>query len=126
MLPLAVVTTFAVAVSDGIDWSKASDDLRFASLKPVMTEGEVRRLRLGKKADLIGCGGDMDKEGNTVVCCDLGYSFKLKGRKVPLTISFVQIHQPKVMPWALVSFKIEGGATYRPNSIGQYVAVPTK
>lgn len=150
MLAFAIAASFTT-LPDAIDWSKASDNLRFASLKPVMTEAEVQRLRVGKQSDFIGCGSGTVKDGNTLSGCDLGYVFKLTGRKEPLCIHFDLIGQavkelqpadpwasswsgwgqdrsppPKPVLWTLVSFEVEAGATYKRNEDGLYVAEPKR
>jgi len=144
MFAFAIATTLAT-LPDSIVWAKASDDLRFASFKPVMTEVEVKRLKVGKECDRIGCGSGTDKDGNTISGCSLTYCYQLAGHKEPLSISFdligVSVQKkesddqpyrwggnqpppPRSVIWTLVSFKVEGGATYRRNKDGLYVAEP--
>ena len=145
MLAFALATALTT-LPDSIIWAKASDNLRFASLKPVMTEAEVERLKVGKKSDVIGCGSGTDKDGNTFSGCSLGYDYQLAGYKEPLSISFdligVSVQKkesdnppyrwgvdpppppPKTVIWTLVSFRVQGGATYRRNKDGLYVAEP--
>lgn len=146
MLPIAVTAALAATGPDLIDWSKATDDMRFALLKPVMTATEVERLKIGKTEFAQGCGQAKDDRGRFAPACVTSYSYTLTGRAKPVGIQFT-IHgefespedierrvqtqvadrgrwQPPAPPaqskWKLVSFRADG-VLYRLNKDGLYV-----
>lgn len=123
MLPVAVAATFAVSMSDAFDWTKASDDLRFALLKPVMKYEEVIRLKVGKKLNAIGCGTAKDENGNLVSSCEWTYWYRQKSRDRTMGISFF-VHDvyrdpntPRTDTWAAASAGGHDPRTLKPKQV---------
>lgn len=126
MLPVALAAALAVTVSDGLDWSKASDDLRFASLKPVMTLDEALRLTVGKEMFAQGCGTAKTETGEIVSACVDDYSYRLTGRKDVVGFCFY-LHSGPNPPkkGILVAFHADE-VLYKRNKEGLFVAQPKK
>jgi hypothetical protein len=97
MLPLALTAALATSGPDLIDWAKATDDMRFALLKPVMTEKEVRRLFAGKEMSHQGCGYAKTETGEVVGASSSIYHYSLTGRKEEGCISFHHMY-PNAAP----------------------------
>ena len=153
MLPLALTAALAVSGPDLIDWAKATDDMRFALLKPVMAEKEVRRLFAGKEQRTQACGFSMTADGKGRNYSGAGYRYKLTGRDevVGMTFDFlgpVWGEEPKpapeelppygqwgpggwaqpkakVIPGELVGFSTEG-VRYKRTKEGLFEAQPAK
>ena len=128
MLPVALAAALTATVSDGFDWSKASDDLRFASLKPVMTLAEAERLRAGRAPEMIGCGVARSEHGHKVGAYTNGYTLKPTGHNDGVAVTF-RSHGPdgKVAGSVgrVVGFWVNGVA-YKRNKEGLFVAQPAK
>jgi len=151
--PVSVPTLPALVQPEPeIDWSKATDDQRFALLKPVMTYEEVERLWIGKKQDVQACGQAKDDNGNLIGSYDGIFWYKISGRTQGVTMSFTvqdvyrDPNKPRTDTWGagwgggrfdlppsppkrvkpnLVFFRADG-VIYRRNKDGLYVAEPTK
>jgi hypothetical protein len=123
MIPLALAASLTVAV-ETLDWSKASDDLRFGLLKPVMTLEEAERLRAGLASRLIGCGIGRSIHGNMVGFYTDSYTLKPTGHKNDVWVTF-EWHGPdsKVAGSTsmVVGLRIDG-VRYKRNKEGLYVA----
>ena len=119
MFATVAVASLFVSGPEWIDWTRATDDMRWALLKPVMSRADVDRLRVGKEDFAEGCGQAKDEAGNLVGAYIAHFSYKLSGRTEPVTISFTvrdvcimgpMLDELRPSAWS-VGF---GGTTYAP------------
>lgn len=71
--------------------------MRFALLKPVMTETEVRRLFAGKEMSHQGCGYAKAETSEVVGASSSIYRYSLTGRNEEVCISFHHMY-PNAAP----------------------------